>query len=80
MLAARGDDFRIGCNAVEFSTPDLRGRYAAALVPWPASRIRQRASNRTDAEIQRIERGAAGELADVSARVGQLGAARELPN
>jgi DNA-binding CsgD family transcriptional regulator/PAS domain-containing protein len=31
MLAARGDDFRIARGAVEFLTPDLRGRFAAAL-------------------------------------------------
>lgn len=31
MLAARGQDFRIDRNAVEFSTADLRGRFAAAL-------------------------------------------------
>lgn len=30
-LAARGHDFRIDRNAVEFSSPDLRGRFAAAL-------------------------------------------------
>jgi DNA-binding CsgD family transcriptional regulator len=31
MLAARGHDFRIDRNAVEFSTPEPRGRFAAAL-------------------------------------------------
>lgn len=31
MLAARGGDFRIDRNAIEFSTADLRGRFAAAL-------------------------------------------------
>ncbi len=31
-LAARGSDFRIDRNAIEFSTADLRGRFAAALV------------------------------------------------
>lgn len=30
-LAASGHDFRIDRNAVEFSSPDLRGRFAAAL-------------------------------------------------
>jgi DNA-binding CsgD family transcriptional regulator/PAS domain-containing protein len=30
-LASRGNDFRINRDAVEFSTPDLRGRFAAAL-------------------------------------------------
>jgi DNA-binding CsgD family transcriptional regulator/PAS domain-containing protein len=30
-LAARGQDFRIDRGGIEFSTPDLRGRFAAAL-------------------------------------------------
>jgi DNA-binding CsgD family transcriptional regulator/PAS domain-containing protein len=30
-LAAHGHDFRIDCNAVEFASPDLRSRFAAAL-------------------------------------------------
>jgi DNA-binding CsgD family transcriptional regulator len=31
MMAARGSDFRIDRNAIEFSTSDLRGRFAVAL-------------------------------------------------
>jgi DNA-binding CsgD family transcriptional regulator len=42
MMAARGSDFRIDRNAIEFSTSDLRGRLASALdamqrLPDPAA-------------------------------------------
>lgn len=72
MLAARGSDFRIARNTIEFSSADTRGRFAAALGAArpgtgdgvPASRFR----------------GAAGQRSAALHRVGAPTAARRTAN
>ncbi len=52
-LAARGRDFRIDRGGVEFSTPDLRGRFAAALNAVTRVRDPSAAAGPTDFAVPR---------------------------
>jgi DNA-binding CsgD family transcriptional regulator len=52
-FAARGHDFRIDRHVVEFSTPDLRGRFAEALSAVEHVQDPRAATSRTDFAVAR---------------------------
>jgi DNA-binding CsgD family transcriptional regulator/PAS domain-containing protein len=53
VLAARGQDFRVDRGAIEFSTPDLRGRFAAALSAVACVQDPSAAARPTDFAVSR---------------------------